>query len=56
MVDFVVLSSVIHDHWFSTNYDNSYVVWRYLASATGVIRLAPGTTLRKTYDPVTRDW
>ena len=56
MREYVLLSSVIHEHWFSDSVDNSYVVWRYLAFANGVIRVAPATGLQKPYNPITRDW
>lgn len=46
----------MHTVWFDDTVHESIPVWRYLAFYNGVIRVTPGTSLVKAYNPVARDW
>ena len=54
----ISITGRIHEQWFEgvSVTTIAYAVWRYIALSNGVLRLTPGTTLDKTYDPTIRTW
>ena len=52
------LSAKAHDVWFNDKKweDYPYLIWRYIATASGVLRVTPAITLSKGYDPAQRTW
>ena len=55
--DTVVATRKVEDIWLrgSKEYAN-YLVWRYVGTGNGVLRMTPGTLLAKSYDPTKRPW
>lgn len=55
--DTVLATGKVEDIWSrgSRVYQN-YLVWRFFATANGVFRMRPGTSLAKSYDPRKRPW
>ena len=55
--DTVVATSKVEDIWFreKANY-TKYLVWRYVGTSNGVLRMTPGTLLAKSFDPRKRPW
>ena len=55
--DTVIATKKVEDIWFRKKTDyTKYLVWRYVGTANGVIRMTPGTLLAKSYDPRKRPW
>ncbi|CAH1774319.1 unnamed protein product [Owenia fusiformis] len=49
----------INSEWvrqFFNSYENDYIVRRYVATPSGVMRVFPGTLLAKSMDPTKRPW
>ncbi|KAK3750190.1 hypothetical protein QZH41_015424, partial [Actinostola sp. cb2023] len=55
--DAVIASHIAEDIWTSHKTELSkYLVWRYVGSSRGTMRLFPGVLLDKYYDPTKRPW
>ena len=59
MPEAVKMTAKVHDVWFNGEGDwenNNYIIWRYIATPIGVLRVMPAITLTKAYDPAKRSW
>ena len=55
--DAVIASHMAEDFWISHKTEwVKYLVWRYVGSSRGTMRLFPGVLLDKDYDPTKRPW
>lgn len=52
-----VLTSSIDEVWLASDeFTNEYIVWRYIATKSGLIRIYPANAQPRDYDATQRDW
>ena len=55
--DTVIASSKVDDIWFREKAAfTKYLVRRYFGTSNGVLRMTPGTSIAKSFDPTKRPW
>lgn len=55
--DTVIATWKVEDLWLRDKTElTQYLVWRYIGTANGVFRIAPGSVSEKGYDPRQRPW
>ncbi|KAJ8322176.1 hypothetical protein KUTeg_000647 [Tegillarca granosa] len=52
----MVVTSNAEPLWKSSQEEASYVIWRYIATVDGIVRMYPGVEIKKDYDPKLRPW
>ena len=55
--DTVIATWHVEDLWLRDKTElTQYLVWRYIGTSNGVLRVTPGTVYDKGYDPRQRPW